>query len=238
MRIVKFFLLIFIFSVVSLYAKDTTPQNPSLNGDLNKPSKIIDTYAEKVINVFKQTDTNKPRQTWESSLKDKLLSLAKEVVDFNVMARMSLGTNWKKLNSAQQKEFVDLFIKMLENTYFTTIVDHMEEIKNYNKDNIKVMREIPLSKIKTEVQTIILYEDKKIPVNYKMAKINNAWKCYDVYIEGISLVQNYREQFNELMNKMTSDEIITFLRNKANKAEGFNIPKKDNTKQSSIRTLC
>lgn len=217
MRLVNFFLLVFIFSAAFVSAQD-------------KPSKIIEVYAEKVINIFKQTDTSKPRQTWESDLKDKLLDLADDVIDFNIMARMSLGVNWKKLDEAQQREFVDLFIKMLENTYFTTIVDHMEEIKNYTMDNIKVTNEVAMSKVKTEVQSIIFSEDKKIPVNYRMAKTGDTWRCYDVYIEGISLVQNYREQFNELMNKMTAEEMLTFLRNKVHKGEGFEIKGEKNAK--------
>jgi phospholipid transport system substrate-binding protein len=186
-----------------------------------EPKEIIRAYSDKVINLFKEIDTKKPRQTWEAPLKEKLLNLAYEVVDFNIMARMSLGPNWRKFNSEEQKKFVDLFIKMLENTYFDTIVDHMEEIRNYNTDNIKILKENHLSNKKVEVQTTILSEGKKIPVNYRMVKMSDDWKCYDVYIEGISLVQNYRDQFKDLMNRMNSKQLISYLEDKVKQGGGL-----------------
>jgi phospholipid transport system substrate-binding protein len=186
-----------------------------------EPKEIIRTYSDKVINLFTEIDTTKPRDTWESKLKEKLLDLAHEVVDFNIMSRMSLGPDWRKLNNEEQKKFVDLFIKMLENTYFTTIVDNMEEIKNYNTDNIQILKETHLSDRKVEVQTTILNKGKKIPVNYRMIKVGDNWKCYDVYIEGISLVQNYRGQFRDLMNRMSSKELLAYLEKKINQGEGL-----------------
>jgi len=126
-----------------------------------EPKEIIRTYSDKVINLFKEIDTTKPRNTWESELREKLLDLAYEVVDFDIMSRMSLGPNWRKLNTEEQKKFSDLFVKMLENTYFTTIVDNMEEIKNYSTDNIQILKEIHLSDRKVEVQTTILNEGKR-----------------------------------------------------------------------------
>jgi phospholipid transport system substrate-binding protein len=197
-----------------------------------EPREIIRTYSDKVINLFKEIDTKKPRQTWEPELKKKLLDLAYEVVDFNVMARMSLGPNWRKFNSEEQKKFVDLFVKMLENTYFSTIVDHMEDIRNYDTNNITIVKENHLSNKKVEVQTTILNEGKKIPVNYRMVKLGNNWKCYDVYIEGISLVQNYREQFNELMNKMSSKELLTYLEDKVRKGGGLKAVEVKDEKQN------
>lgn len=186
-----------------------------------EPKDIIRTYSDKVINLFTEVDTKRPKHIWETELKEKLLNLAHEVVDFNIMARMSLGPNWRKLNSEEQKKFVDLFIKMLENTYFDTIVDHMEEVRNYNTENIEILKENHLSDKKVEVQTTILNEGKKIPVNYRMVKIGSNWKCYDVYIEGISLVQNYREQFKDLMNKMDGKELLAFLEKKVSQGEGL-----------------
>lgn len=186
-----------------------------------EPKEIIRTYSDKVINLFKEIDTTKPRNTWESELREKLLDLAYEVVDFDIMSRMSLGPNWRKLNTEEQKKFSDLFVKMLENTYFTTIVDNMEEIKNYSTDNIQILKEIHLSDRKVEVQTTILNEGKKIPVNYRMIKVGDNWKCYDVYIEGISLVQNYRGQFRDLMNRMDSKELLAYLEEKVSQGEGL-----------------
>ena len=192
-----------------------------VNSFAMEPKEIIRTYSDKVINLFKEVDTKRPKHTWEKELKEKLLDLAYEVVDFNIMSRMSMGPNWKKLSSEEQKKFIDLFIKMLENTYFNTIVDNMEEIKNYDTDNIKVLKETYLSDKKAEVQTTILNDGKKIPVNYRMVKVGDGWKCYDVYIEGISLVQNYREQFKDLMNRMDGKELLAYLEKKVSQGGGL-----------------
>ncbi|MDY6820438.1 MAG: ABC transporter substrate-binding protein [Deferribacterota bacterium] len=186
-----------------------------------EPKEIISSYSDKVIKLFNSIDTAKPRKEWEEELRTKLIDLAHEVIDFNIMARMALGPNWRKLDMDQQEKFVDLFVDMLENTYFDNIVDNMDEIKDYTSDNIRILEEVKLSDIKAEVKTHIIYDNKKIPVNYRMVKIGNEWKCYDAYIEGIGLVQNYRSQFRDLLNRMTTKELLAYLEEKVRKGEGL-----------------
>jgi phospholipid transport system substrate-binding protein len=148
----------------------------------------------------------------EEIRKEKVVAALEETFDFNVLARMTLGRNWKDFDIQQKKTFIDLYKQILKQTY-------LHHLLKYEDEEIVYEKERELSSDKTEVSTSITYNSQKIPVRYRLIYRNGSWGVYDVIIEGVSLVKNYRTQFEELLQKNTPDELLDILRDKVNKGE-------------------
>jgi len=142
---------------------------------------------------------------------EKIRAIIGEFFDFTVLSRLTLGKNWKKFNPDQQKEFVGLYRALLENVYLGRILEYSEE-------KVVFAKETMLSKKKAEVQSKIIAKSVEIPISYRMVLRSGEWKVYDVIIEGISMVKNYRSQFRQLLAKGSPDALLETLREKVNKA--------------------
>ena len=141
----------------------------------------------------------------------KLWTIADEMFDYPGLSKRTLGKSWKKLNPEQQKEFIDLFSKHLGNVYLDRIMAYTDEKIVFDKERIK--------KDKALVYTRVITSTKEIPLDYRMVSINGDWKVYDVLIEGISLVKNYRSQFREIINKKGPEDLLGTLRKKVKEKE-------------------
>jgi len=137
--------------------------------------------------------------------KEKIRKLVREFFDFNVLSRLTLGRHWKQFKPEQQKEFVKLYRTLLENVY-------MERILAYTDEKFVFEKEIMHSKKKAEVKSKIVTSTAQIPINYRMVIRGKEWKVYDVVIEGISMVRNYRSQFNEILAKQSPDQLLETLK--------------------------
>jgi phospholipid transport system substrate-binding protein len=142
--------------------------------------------------------------------KEKLRVIYKAMFDENEFSRRTLSRNWSKLNPAQQIEFVKLFEQVLEKSYADKILDYTNEKVEFSKDEMK-------SDTQAEVQTKIITSSKEIPIFYRMILKDGKWKVYDVVVENVSLVQNYRTQFNDILAKNTPEQLLETLRKKVNK---------------------
>lgn len=142
---------------------------------------------------------------------EKIRAIIGEFFDFTVLSRLTLGKNWKKFKPDQQKEFIGLYRTLLENVYLGRILE-------YSDEKVVFAKETMLSKKKAEVQSKIIANSTEIPINYRMVLRNGEWKVYDVIIEGISMVKNYRSQFRQLMAKGSPADVLKTLREKVNKA--------------------
>jgi phospholipid transport system substrate-binding protein len=173
------------------------------------PKQTIEAQVNKVLEVLRE-----PTPQGESGKKakeDKLWSIFDRIFDYTELSKMTLSRNWKKLNGEQQKEFEELFRKLLGNVY-------MDRILAYKDEKVAFGRETMLSKDKAEVQTKILTSTKEIPMNYRMIAENHQWRVYDVIIEGVSMVMNYRSQFNDILAKKSPEELLKILRKKVDNA--------------------
>jgi len=183
------------------------------------PSQVLDRYMDQVLEVFEQTSSNDSEQEVEK-LKEDLQAVASKAFSYQVMARMSLGHAWKRLSPAEQDEFVQLFTRLLEETYFSKIRKYFQEIKSYTRDKVTITDEIVFTSRKAEVQTEMEHKGKKVPVNYRMVKLETGWQVYDVQVEGVSLIQNYRSQFQDLMLKHSPAEVLDIVRKKIQQGGG------------------
>ena len=127
--------------------------------------------------------------------------------DFYVLSRLTLGRDWKNFKPDQQKEFVELYRAILENVY-------MGRILAYTDEKVAFSKEIMHSEKKAEVQSKVITKNLEIPIHYRMVLRNGKWKVYDVVIEGVSLVKNYRSQFGQMLVKESPEALLKSLREK------------------------
>ncbi|MCX5838511.1 MAG: ABC transporter substrate-binding protein [Deltaproteobacteria bacterium] len=139
--------------------------------------------------------------------KEKLRLVYNNLFDDVELGKRTLSRNWNSLNTAQRQEFVKLFRQILEKAYVDKILD-------YSNEKIVFDKETMVSETQAEVQTRIITSSKEIPIFYRVLLKDGAWKVYDVVIENVSLVLNYRTQFNDILAKNTPEQLLEILRKK------------------------
>ena len=171
----------------------------------------LDTVKVNVNNVLDVLRNPKLKaESAKEIKKEKLRIIYKTMFDENEFSRRTLSRNWSKLNPAEQAEFVKLFEQVLEKSYADKILDYTNEKVEFTKDEMK-------SDTQAEVQTKIITASKEIPIFYRMILKDGKWKVYDVVVENVSLVQNYRTQFNDILSKNTPEQLLEILRKKVSK---------------------
>jgi phospholipid transport system substrate-binding protein len=136
----------------------------------------------------------------------KLWAIADAMFDYQGLSKRTLGKSWTKLNPKQQKEFTDLFSTHLGNIYLDRIMAYSDEKVVFDKEKKKEDRAL--------VYTRVVTSTKEIPLDYRVVLVNGDWKVYDVVIEGVSLVKNYRSQFREMLKKKDPEHLLDTLRKK------------------------
>jgi phospholipid transport system substrate-binding protein len=115
------------------------------------------------------------------------------------------------MNDAQQKEFVALFTELLQGVYADRLLAYSDQKVIFDKEDI-------LKKGRAEVQSYLQTADgTKIPLFYRLTDKSGSWKVYDVIIEGVSMVKNYRTQFREILAKDSPEKLLEILRSKVGK---------------------
>ena len=138
--------------------------------------------------------------------------IANEIFDFGEIARRSLGRYWQPLSEAQRSEFVGLFGDLLERSYISKIELYGGEKIIYSGERVDGDLAVVSTKIITKNGT-------EVPVDYRLFRRGDTWKVYDVNIEGISLVSNYRTQFNKIIQTSGYNSLVD--RMKAKQTEGL-----------------
>jgi phospholipid transport system substrate-binding protein len=135
-------------------------------------------------------------------------NIINQVFDYQELSRRTLGREWRKFKPAQQKEFVSLFAELLEDVY-------ADRILAYTHEKIEFDKETELKKGRVEVESYIITTDnKKVPLFYRMTNKSGQWRVYDVVIEGVSMVKNYRGQFRQILSKKKPEDLLQTLREK------------------------
>jgi phospholipid transport system substrate-binding protein len=174
------------------------------------PQEIVKSHVNKILEVLR--DPALRGEAGKRIKKEKIRAITEEMFDFAELSRRSLGQNWEKFSADQQKEFIRLFRSLLEETY-------SEKITVYTDEKIVYKKETNLSEKTVEVQTAVLTKTSEVPIFYRLMEKNQDWKVYDVVIEGVSLVNNYRTQFREILASKTPEGLIELLRNKIDKGK-------------------
>jgi phospholipid transport system substrate-binding protein len=169
----------------------------------------IQTQVNKVLDVLRD-----PALKAESALETKekkIWEIADNIFDYPELSKRTLARNWKKFTPDQQKEFTDLFGKLLGDVY-------MDRILEYDDQKVVFEKELSLGNNKAEVKSRIVTSSREIPMNYRMIEKNGEWRVYDVIIEGVSMVKNYRSQFRKILTNKSPEDLLKILRKKVAKA--------------------
>jgi len=169
------------------------------------PMTTVEATVNRVLDVLRDSKLKSPAA--KEKKKEKLRIIYKDMFDEIEFSKRTLTRNWNKFNPDQRVEFVSLFEQVLEKSYIDKILD-------YSNEKIDFYKESMLSENQAEIQTKIITSSKEVPIFYRMILKNGKWKVYDVVVENVSLVQNYRTQFNDILVKNTPEQLLDILRNK------------------------
>jgi phospholipid transport system substrate-binding protein len=133
--------------------------------------------------------------------------------DFAEMAKRSLGANWQRRTPAEQQEFVKLFRELVENSY-------IDNIDAYNGEKVNIVGEKEEKDFAQVNTKIVNNKGEEFSVDYRLLQSSGDWKIYDVVIENISIVNNYRSQFNRVIAKTSFEDLLQKLRDKQFTAAG------------------
>jgi phospholipid transport system substrate-binding protein len=133
--------------------------------------------------------------------------ISEEIFDYPNTARRALGPHWNARTPEEQREFVALFSDLLDRAYFSKIDRYQGEKVRYGAESINGNEAV----VKT---TIVTHAGSEVPVDYRMHLAGGRWLVYDVNIEGVSLVSNYRTQFNKIVQTESYQSLIQKLRAK------------------------
>ena len=188
-------LLVFLMSPLSVFA--------------GLPLTTIEGHVNSVLSILH--DPALKGEAAKKTKKEKIRVVSEKMFDFAELSKRTLGPNWKNLNTDQQKEFTGLYRDILEDAY-------MDRIMAYKDEKVVFSKEITLSDDTTEVLSSVITKTAETPINYRLISKGGEWKVYDVVIEGVSLVKNYRAQFREILANKSPEELLIILRKKVGKA--------------------
>jgi phospholipid transport system substrate-binding protein len=127
--------------------------------------------------------------------------------DWEEMSRRSLGPHWAKRTQDEMKEFIGLYKKLLERTY-------LDKVESYSGEKVVYLGDKIDNGYSTVKVKIITTKDQEIQVEYRMQDKKQDWLVYDIFIEGVSLVNNYRAQFNSILTKSSYQQLVQRLTEK------------------------
>lgn len=173
------------------------------------PLETVKVQVDKVLEVLR--DPALKPESAKKLKKEKIRAIAEKMFDFTELSRRTLAQNWPKFSPEQQKEFVSLYRSLLEDAY-------ADKITTYTDEKILFTKEIPLTEKTAEVQSTVIRKTEEIPMNYRVILKEGVWMVYDVVIEGVSLINNYRSQFREILVNKPPESLLETLRKKVKKA--------------------
>ena len=180
-----------------------------LQADAATPKETVETGVNKVIATLSDPAFKaKPKDQQIAAISAEIES----VFDFQELSRRTLGKQWKKMSAEQQTEFVDLFTKLLQGVYADRLLAYSDQKVLFDKETM-------LKKGSAEVQSFLQTSDgTKVPLFYRLTDKSGSWKVYDVIIEGVSMVKNYRTQFRDILSKDSPEKLLEILREKTKKS--------------------
>ena len=186
------------------------------------PMEAMKTTVSQALSVLQDPELKKPERTDERVTQ--LKKIAASRFDYGEMAKRSLGGQWNKLEERERQEFVGLFTEFLTATY-------VEKIQDYSGEEVKFLNE-RLEGDHAEVMSIMVGKKTEIPMDYRLMKKGDDWKAYDMVIDGVSLVHNYRGQFTSVLRSSSYEHLVQVLREKIVQ---YNVKTKSSDTRTSSR---
>jgi phospholipid transport system substrate-binding protein len=170
-------------------------------------TEAVRSTINEVIRILKDMELKKPGRAEERRLL--LEKVIGDRFNYDEMARRSLGAQWNKLSDKERQEFVDLFKGLLSGSY-------VDKIEGYSGEQVHYLNE-RLEAEYAEVRTKVASDKTEIPLDYRLLNKSGDWRVYDVVVDGVSLVNNYRSQFTKIIRESSYADLLEKLREKSKK---------------------
>jgi phospholipid transport system substrate-binding protein len=188
------------FMLVAMVAMTLMSGRPAAAG---APTDAVMSNIDRVISVLEDPGLKSQPRERRAAVR----RIAREIFDVRETARRSLGRHWQARTPAEREEFVQLFGDLLEATYLSKIEGYGGEKVLNGGDTVDGQRAIVHTRLMTRKGT-------EIGIDYRLLRQSDSWKVYDVSIEGVSLVANYRVQFDRIIQGSSYEDLVQKLRNK------------------------
>lgn len=172
------------------------------------PLDTVKTNVNDVLEILR--DPKLKGEAGKKVKEQRIEAAAEKLFDFVELSKRTLGMNWNKFTNVQRKEFVELFKTILKDAY-------VDKITAYTDEQVSFTKEVPLSETTVEVQSVVVTKSGSVPIYYRTIKKDSGWKVFDVVIEGVSLINNYRTQFREILGNNPPEKLLETLRKKVGK---------------------
>jgi phospholipid transport system substrate-binding protein len=169
------------------------------------PMEEIKETSDKIISIV--TDPGLKGPAKEAEKKVLIRKTVDEICDWEEMSRRSLGRYWAKRTDQEKKEFVQLFGELIERTY-------IDKVEGYSGEKVNYLGEKIDGDYADVNVTVVTTKNTEVPVIYKLRKKDGRWWVYDLVIEGVSFVQNYRTQFYDMLSSSSYPDVVKKLKEK------------------------
>ena len=174
------------------------------------PTEELRGHVDQVIKILQRPDLQGDDKTTERRVA--VRKVANDIFEFQETAKRSLGRHWDARTPAEREEFTHLFADLLEHAYIS-------RIERYSGENVSYVGESVEADQATVRTKIVTKQASQVPVDYRMLRQGARWRVYDVIIEGVSLIANYRTQFNKIIQTASFEDLVAKL-----KAREFSAP--------------
>jgi phospholipid transport system substrate-binding protein len=178
---------------------------PPVPATAGVPTDQLRGHVDRVLKVLEDPALLKDGRVAER--RQAIRRIATDIFDFEEISRRALARHWQGRNPAEQREFVELMAGLLEDAYIS-------KIETYSGEKIHFLGDQVEGELATVRTRIVTKQGTEIPVDYRMLSRGGRWLAYDVYVEGVSLVANYRTQFDRFIRKQSYADLVKTLRDK------------------------
>ncbi len=168
---------------------------PLMADDMRDAEELVKGKLDAVFAVLEKKELD------QQAKKKEINDIVTPMFDFELMAKLTLGReHWPNLSGEKKEQFTDRYIKLLKTSYLDKLALYTDE---------KVIFEPPVQvKNKVQLPTQLISKDRKTSILYKLYKPSDAWKVYDLEIQGVSIIRSYRSQFGEILQNGTIDDLL------------------------------
>ncbi|MEW6518752.1 MAG: ABC transporter substrate-binding protein [Thermodesulfobacteriota bacterium] len=169
---------------------------------VNEPIEQLQDSVNRIVEILRR---DIPGEQWVIK-KEEIVSIVKSRFAADELAQRVLALNWRARTDQEKEQFISLFSQVLETTY-------INRLKSYSDEQVTFKKQI-INGDKAIVYSEILKNNQEIPIVYRVKEDAGQWLIYDIIIEGVSLVQNYRQQFDGIINKEGYDGLVRRMEEK------------------------
>lgn len=166
-----------------------------------EPTDVVRQITDQVLKILEDPQFQAPNRHAERQ--ERLHKIAEQVFDWQEMARRALAVHWRERTPQEQQEFVRLFRDLVEGTYINRLESSIQE-----KREIQYVGEQVDGSRATVKTNVVTRRNQQVPIEYRLQKADGRWLIYDVLVEGISLVNNYRSQFNRIITSSSYNDLV------------------------------